>query len=83
MSPLKPERPPATSSIEHVAMVGLVRVAAAQLVARLGAKSRVSVPLLVSQSASGLPELVHAHTGQKFGICANASVARSTKGFFG
>lgn len=83
MNALKPERPPAVTSIEQVASVGLIRIAAARLEGRLGARSRVSVPLVVSASPSGLPELVHALTGQKFGMFASPALARSTKSYFG
>lgn len=57
--------------------------AAAKRVEQLptAATSRVSVPMVERQNAQGLPELVHAETGVVMGICASATVAKTTREF--
>jgi hypothetical protein len=50
--------------------------------ARLVGFVPVKVPLRVSTAACGLPELVHAETGDSRGICASIEVAERIRNFF-
>lgn len=69
-------------SAAHVARIGALSVAAEQLVARLGRRSPVSLPIEVGTAANGLLRLVNKDTGESLGMCATPAVAENTRKFF-
>lgn len=79
---MKANPPLPTTSARYVANIGARAVAAAQRQVELPHRGKVQIPLRVEPTASGLPQLVIADTGEAVGICASPLLAERLRNFF-